>query len=491
MPIRFRTFVISDRLGASMKTKLFNTFVIIASTLTLLVFFGACKKSGGKSAVVSDTSAMRVEAHQVEVNSVFIEEGQLVVVGNNLSDVSKVLVTQGTNQHTLTVASKSATELKLSPLDALNFIIGATYNLIITNAYGSEINTISFTIDANSIETGMIQDGAITSGKIDSMEAQSGQVLRYGVNGWAPSNSNERDYVGLWSPSEGTPDSVTSIGDYYLVDVAGSWNGSNWDVGDQIVWNGTGWDRIPAFSPISTVFGRRGTVVAQTGDYTWNQINKTISSIFDIANVDGTGIADGKVLKWNADLSKFVVADDVDSPADGFVAEVNGRTGQVVLTTDDVNEGSSRQYFTVLRARATLSATAPIVYNATSGVISILPATGSAAGTMSAADKTKFDASNANWDTAYTDRYKWSGVSDGLNDVMGRASLNLGTLATQNADDVAITGGTIDGSTVGAGINADNITSGTLSTDRFNSLSDLGGGTGSGFLRKDLSLIHI
>ena len=80
-----------------MKTKLFNTFVIIASTLTLLVFFGACKKSGGKSAVVSDTSAMRVEAHQVEVNSVFIEEGQLVVVGNNLSDVSKVLVAQGTN----------------------------------------------------------------------------------------------------------------------------------------------------------------------------------------------------------------------------------------------------------------------------------------------------------------------------------------------------------------------------------------------------------
>ena len=153
-----------------MKTKLFNTFVIIASILTLLVFFGGCKKSGGKSAVVSETSAMKVEALKAEVNSVLIEDGQLVVVGNNLSDVSKVLVTQGTNQHSLTIASKSATELKLSPLDALNFIIGATYNLIITNAYGSEINSISFTIDANSIETAMIQDGAITSAKIDSME---------------------------------------------------------------------------------------------------------------------------------------------------------------------------------------------------------------------------------------------------------------------------------------------------------------------------------
>lgn len=41
--------------------------------------------------------------------------------------------------------------------------------------------------------------------------------------------------------------------------------------------------------------------------------------------------------------------------------------------------------------------------------------------------------SQTNWDTAYTDRYKWDGGSSGLNASTGRTSLGLGTAATLNA----------------------------------------------------------
>ena len=50
--------------------------------------------------------------------------------------------------------------------------------------------------------------------------------------------------------------------------------------------------------------------------------------------------------------------------------------------------------------------------------------------------------SSANWDTAYTDRLKWDGGATGLIAATGRTSLELGTMATQNANAVNITAGT-------------------------------------------------
>jgi len=55
--------------------------------------------------------------------------------------------------------------------------------------------------------------------------------------------------------------------------------------------------------------------------------------------------------------------------------------------------------------------------------------------------------SQTNWDTAYTDRLKWDGGSTGLAAATGRTSLGLGTIATQNANNVSITGGSITGIT--------------------------------------------
>jgi len=73
--------------------------------------------------------------------------------------------------------------------------------------------------------------------------------------------------------------------------------------------------------------------------------------------------------------------------------------------------------------------------------------------------------SSANWDTAYTDRLKWDGGATGLTAATGRTSLGLGTLATQAATSVAISGGAIDGTTVGLT---------TASSGKFTSLTATG-----------------
>ena len=56
-------------------------------------------------------------------------------------------------------------------------------------------------------------------------------------------------------------------------------------------------------------------------------------------------------------------------------------------------------------------------------------------------------AKQTEWDTAYTDRLKWDGGSTGLTASTGRTSLGLGSIATQDASSVTITGGSVSGIT--------------------------------------------
>lgn len=55
--------------------------------------------------------------------------------------------------------------------------------------------------------------------------------------------------------------------------------------------------------------------------------------------------------------------------------------------------------------------------------------------------------SQSNWDTAYSERQQWNGGATNLVASTGRTSLGLGTIATQDASNVSITGGTITGIT--------------------------------------------
>lgn len=80
------------------------------------------------------------------------------------------------------------------------------------------------------------------------------------------------------------------------------------------MWNGSSWDRIPSSNLVTNVFGRTGSITAQSGDYTWDQINKTTSSIGDIADVDlSSAPANNNVLIYNG--TKWVPGSIDTTPA--------------------------------------------------------------------------------------------------------------------------------------------------------------------------------
>jgi len=116
-------------------------------------------------------------------------------------------------------------------------------------------------------------------------------------------------YQGTWNASTNTPSLASGVGTkgyYYIVSVAGNTNLdgiTDWFVGDWAIFDGTAWQQV----------------------------------------------------------------DNTDA-----VVSVNGQTGAVSLTTDNIPEGATNQYFLNSRARAALSFTAGSgAYNSTTGVITI------------------------------------------------------------------------------------------------------------------------
>lgn len=116
-------------------------------------------------------------------------------------------------------------------------------------------------------------------------------------------------YQGTWNASTNTPALASGVGTkgyYYIVSVAGTTNLdgiTDWFVGDWAIFDGTAWQQV----------------------------------------------------------------DNTDA-----VVSVNGQTGAVSLTTDNIPEGATNQYYLDSRARAALSFTAGSgAYNSTTGVITI------------------------------------------------------------------------------------------------------------------------
>jgi len=102
------------------------------------------------------------------------------------------------------------------------------------------------------------------------------------------SSSGALNYKGVWNANTNSPTLASGVGtkgNYYVVGVAGTTtiDGiSDWEIGDWIIFNGTAWEKADHTDQVSSVFTRKGAVVAQANDYTWAQIDKTASSLADI-----------------------------------------------------------------------------------------------------------------------------------------------------------------------------------------------------------------
>jgi collagen type I alpha len=269
-------------------------------------------------------------------------------------------------------------------------------------------------------------------------------------------------YQGSWDALTNTPTLVSSAGtngNYYIVSVAGSTNLNgitDWLIGDWAIYNGTVWQKIDQTNTVTSVNGQVGAVSLAYADLagaipTWNQ-NTTGTA----ANVTGT------------------------------VAIVNGGTGQTsasaafnalspVTTTGDLILGNGTNSATRLPIGAngylltsdgtTASWTAAPATGVTSfsaGTTGLTPATATT-GAVTLAGTLDVD-NGGTGATTLTGYVKGSGTSafTASSTIPNTDITGLGTMSTQDATSVAITGGTINGTTVGAT---------TASTGRFTDLT--------------------
>jgi hypothetical protein len=177
-------------------------------------------------------------------------------------------------------------------------------------------------------------------------------------------------------------------------------------------------------------------------------IQNDLADTVTVKNTTGTGVAvlaGAKVFVFN-DGTNVVTATNL-----GVVSLANGGTGAAltdpnadrILFWDD--SAGSTAFLTVGTGLSisgtTLSATSggtvtSVALTAPTGFsVSGSPVTssGTLALSFAAGYSLPTTASQANWDTAFTDRLKWDGGSSGLTASTGRTSLGLGSLATLSA----------------------------------------------------------
>ena len=302
-----------------------------------------------------------------QVTSVSIINDQLIINGSKLGAVSKVKITGPAGfSETFTIESKTNSSIVANGMKNFSFAISKIFSLVISDAYGAATFDIGFTLDDDAVVTAKIADGAVTADKLSDMGAGDGDILVYnnGTTSWEARPLSGLNFLGAWDANTNTPsladggaNTAPLAGDYYVVGTSGATNidGINgWLAGDWIIFNGTAWDIVINSSTITSFAGRQGAVVPANNDYTWAQINKTTSSINDIADVDTTGIATGKILKW--DGAKWAISDDLSGGgagtvgtseiADGSIADVDlaGSISQSKITnlTADLAEKLER-----------------------------------------------------------------------------------------------------------------------------------------------------
>jgi len=244
-------------------------------------------------------------------------------------------------------------------------------------------------------------------------------------------------YQGAWNASTNTPTLTSGVGTngyYYVVSVAGTTtlNGvSLWSVGDWAIFNGTTWQKLDgsnteAFTSI-TVTGLTGYMYAN------NTSPVTASTTIPVANVAGavantiniiagTGLSGGGALTGNVTLTN------------AGVTSFNTRNGAVTLTSSDITTalgytpGTGNGTVTNVATGTGLTG-GPIT---TTGTIAIAN-TAVTAGTYG-------NASNVAQVTINAQGQVTNAVNVAIS-IANSAVTGLGTMATQNANAVVITGG--------------------------------------------------
>ncbi len=200
--------------------------------------------------------------------------------------------------------------------------------------------------------------------------------------------SSLQEYKGVWNANTNTPtlvDGGENSGNFYAVSVAGTQDLGSGSVtyapGDKVLSNGVKWERIANNDAVISVNGYTGTVTLDTDNISEGTnlyyTDERVRALMDDTKIDST-------LMWSSDKIDATTGSDtlarlnnkedtlgvpnfdkyvLISTAAGVrswtdinvispVVSVNGSDGDVVLETDDVDEGTSNLYYTNVRADA-------------------------------------------------------------------------------------------------------------------------------------------
>jgi hypothetical protein len=298
------------------------------------------------------------------VSNVSIVNDQLVINGSNLSGVTNVRITGPSSfDQTFTIESQTASNLIANGLSNIAFAVGSVFDLILTDAQGAAIHSVTFTLN----------DGAVTASKLDSMGASVGQILKYNGTTWVASDLGSLTYAGNWNASTNTPDlsGGGSLGEYRIVTTAGATtlNGiSAWLVGDWVVWNNVDsqWEKIDNATSVTSFNGRNGPVTPTTGDYTWAQIDKTTAPINDLSDVNTTGAISGSVLKF--DGTNWIVGTD-NTVGAGSINSASITDGAIVDA--DVNATAAIAQSKIANLTTDLAAKVPLAGGTMTGDLTV------------------------------------------------------------------------------------------------------------------------
>lgn len=295
---------------------------------------------GEKKLVVNFKNPSTFENLKTGIETVKVENNQLVITGNGLSNIKNVKLKGNSGEELFNVESASATQIITNSVRNMSIGVGQVFDLILADAYGSATYQVAFSLDNRSI----------TAPMLGSMGATSGQILKYNGSEWAPANlAASQVYLGTWNATSNSPDITSNLtqfqnGDYYIVTTAGTFNAAPISTGDWVMFNGTAWEKIDNSSNVVASFkGRRGAVTPQNNDYTWSQITKTGSRLQDIADVDIATRNDGDVLVWNATNSNWVSSASVGSPAPGSITATQLANSSVTYAKLNLADGDIPQ----------------------------------------------------------------------------------------------------------------------------------------------------
>jgi hypothetical protein len=276
-------------------------------------------------------------------------------------------------------------------------------------------------------------------------------------------------YMGTWNassnnPALANPPASTTQGDYYVVSVAGTQFSISFAVGDWIISNGTAWEKVDNTDAVASVFGRLGVVTAASGDYTATQITYTATGNVAATNVQSAiDELDSEKLTKAANLADLVSPSTArDNLQLGTMSVQNSNTvaitgGNIAGITDlAVSDGGTGASTLTgyIKGNGTLAFTA-------SGTIPNTDITG--LGSMSTQNANTVAITGGNitgiTDLLVADGGTGASTLTGYVKGSGTAALTasstipntditgLGTMSTQNASNVSITGGSITGIT--------------------------------------------